>query len=109
VKITRHQLLALLKSLPMIRFALMLGGGGVATVLTGWIQIWLLHGSKFPNDTAVWLARVQGAVWLGLAAWAVIALVMLALAFGRAGKLRFRAAGIEADVDFDTSHSTEGS
>lgn len=107
MKITPHQVLNLLKSLPLIRFALMLGGGVVATLGVGHVQLWLLHG-RFPDAETVWLARIQGAVWLGLAATAIVAIVMVTLAFGRAGKLGVKAAGVEIDVDFDNPDHPSG-
>lgn len=102
IKIRPAQILHLLKSLPLIRFALMLGGGVVATIGVGHVQLWLLH-SRFPDAESVWLARIQGAVWLGLAATGIVAIVMITLAFGRAGKVGVKAGGVELDVDFDNT------
>lgn len=90
----------LLKALPMVRFALSLGGGAVATVAMGHIQWWLLHG-RFPPMESVWLARINGAVSLGLAAAAIIGVVMVALAFGRVGRVAVNAGAVSVDLDFD--------
>lgn len=100
IRIKPGQLFALLKALPMIRFALMLGGGLVATALAAHVQAWLLHG-PFPDAETVWLARIHGATWMGLASTGIVALVMVTLAFGRAGRVGVKAGGVELDVDFD--------
>lgn len=98
----RAQIFALLKALPMVRFALMLGGGIVATIGAGHVQLWLMGGKQFPAAEAVWLARIQGAVWMGLGSLLIVALVMVALTFGPAGKLGIKApGGLELDLDFD--------
>ena len=62
MRISQAQLFAVLKSLPMIRFALMLGGGGVATAGVAAVLLWLLGSGKFPPAEAVWLARINGAL-----------------------------------------------
>ena len=90
----------LLKALPMVRFALSLGGGAVATVAMGHIQWWLLH-ERFPPAESIWLARINGAVSLGLAAAAIIGVVMVALAFGRVGRVAVNAGAVSVDLDFD--------
>lgn len=98
-----EQVWALLKSLPGIRFALMLGGGAVSTAGVASVLIWLQGAGGFPSAEAVWLARINGVVALGLGMTVIVALVMVMLAFGRAGKLSIRGpAGVGADLDFDT-------
>lgn len=104
--VTKAQIFAVLRSLPLIRFALMLGGGVVASVAAGHVQVWLLH-ARFPASEAVWLARINGAVLMGLGALMIIAVVMVALAFGRAGKLGVKAGGVELDIDFDNSEPSK--
>lgn len=107
---TRAQLFALLKSLPLIRFALMLGGGGVATAGVASVLVWLQSAGKFPTTEAVWLARIQGVVALGLAMTAIVAVVMVTLAFGRAGRVAVRGpGGLELDLDFDNPEPPTGS
>ncbi|HAJ02613.1 MULTISPECIES: hypothetical protein [unclassified Brevundimonas] len=106
IRLKSGQLFGLLKALPMIRFALMLGGGMVATALAAHVQWWLQHG-RFPEAESVWLARIQGATWMGLASTFIVALVMVTLAFGRAGRLGVKAGGIELDVDFDKPEEPE--
>ncbi|WP_292066022.1 hypothetical protein [Brevundimonas sp. UBA7664] len=105
MKVTQAQFFGFLKALPLVRFALMLGGGLVATIGVAHVQLWLLGHRGFPNLESVWLARVQGAVALGLAATAIIAIVMVTLAFGKAGRVGFKGAGFEVDVDFDEPDS----
>ncbi len=105
----RAQIFALLKSLPMIRFALMLGGGGVATIGVASVLIWLQGGGKFPAAEAIWLARINGAVALGLAMTAIVAIVMVTLAFGRAGRPGVKGpGGLELDLDFDNPDPPKG-
>lgn len=108
MNITRAQLFGILKSLPMIRFALMLGGGGVATAGVASVLLWLMGGGKFPTAESVWLARVNGAVAIGLAMTAIVAIVMVTLAFGRAGRLGVKAGGVELDLDFDNPDAPPG-
>ncbi len=98
----------LLKALPMVRFALMLGGGGVATLARAHIQFWLLH-AAFPPAESIWLARITGAVSLGLAAAAIIGVVMVALAFGRVGRVAVNAGAVSVDLDFDGDGPGPGS
>ena len=105
MKLTHVQVFGFLKALPLIRFALMLGGGLVATLGAAHVQLWLLGHRGFPNIESVWLARIQGAVVLGLAASGIIALVMVTLAFGKAGRLGVKGGGFEVDVDFDEHDS----
>jgi len=102
----KRQIFALLKSLPLIRFALMLGGGVTATAGVASVLSWLLGLGRFPSQEAVWLARIQGAVALGLAMTAIVAVVMVTLAFGRAGRLGVKGpGGLELDLDFDNPDS----
>ncbi len=96
----------LLKALPLVRFALMLGGGGVATLALAHVQLWLLH-AVFPPAESIWLARINGAVSLGLASAAVIGVVMVALAFGRVGRVAVNAGAVSVDLDFDDSDAPE--
>ena len=106
---TRAQLFALLKSLPLIRFALMLGGGGVATIGVATVLAWLQGLGKFPATEAIWLARINGVVALGLAMTVIVAVVMVTLAFGRAGRVSVKApGGVELDLDFDTQDPPPG-
>lgn len=99
---TRQQIFALLKSLPMIRFALMLGGGAVSTIGVGAVLAWLMGLADFPSAESIWLARIQAAAALGLAMTAIVAVVMVTLAFGRAGRLGVKGpGGLELDLDFD--------
>lgn len=90
----------LLKALPLVRFALMLGGGGVATIFLAHVQLWLQH-AIFPATESIWLARINGAVSLGLASAAIIGVVMVALAFGRVGRVAVNAGAVSVDLDFD--------
>lgn len=100
------QIFAIARTLPVIRFALMLGGGGVATAGVAMILLWLQWLGGFPATDAVWLARIQGVVWIALGLVAIMGLVMVMLAFGRVGKLSLRGpGGVGADLDFDTRES----
>lgn len=98
--VTRRQVFSLLKSLPMIRFALMLGGGMVATSFVAWIQ-WLLGHGRWPATEAVAIARISALQWLGVGGLAIIAVVMVALAFGQLGKATVGVGGVQVDLDFD--------
>ncbi|RYG19584.1 MAG: hypothetical protein EON96_02690 [Caulobacteraceae bacterium] len=96
------QIFAIARTLPVIRFALMLGGGGVATSGVAMILLWLQWLGGFPATDAVWLARIQGVVAIGLGLTVMMGLVMVMLAFGRVGKLSIRGpGGMSADLDFD--------
>lgn len=100
MSIKRRQIFNILKSLPMIRFALMLGGGMVATGLVGWVQFLVGHGS-WPATEATAIARISALQWLGLGALAIIAIVMIALAFGQLGKATVGVGAVQVDLDFD--------
>lgn len=101
--VSRTQIFQLLKSLPLIRFALMLGGGIMATISAGHVQWWMARSAGFPDAEAIWLARINAMLWLGVGSLGLVALVMVALTFGRAGRVGVKAAGVEVDVDFDNS------
>ena len=98
---TEHILISALKGLPLIRFALMLGGGFIASLAVMHVQVWLAYESTFPHTDAIWLARIQGMTWLGMGAISVIVIVMITLAWGKVGRLSgtFGATTIEASFD----------
>ncbi len=98
--VTRRQVFNVLKTLPMIRFALMLGGGMVATAFVAWVQGLIGHG-RWPATEAVAIARISALQWLGVGALAIIAIVMVALAFGQLGKATVGVGGVQVDLDFD--------
>jgi hypothetical protein len=104
VTITRQQVFNVLKSLPMIRFALMLGGGVVSTGLVAWI-FWLIGHGKWPVTEGVAIARIGALQWLGLGGLLIIAIVMIALAFGQLGKATVGVGGVQVDLDFDNPES----
>lgn len=100
-------ILALLKSLPAIRFALMLGGGMVATVLVGIPLAVIADHAPWPAEAVVAVARIDALKFIALGALAIIAVVMVALAFGKAGKLRINGpGGIGGEIDFDDDEET---
>lgn len=101
--ITRQQVFNVLKSLPMIRFALMLGCGLVATGFVVWDQLLVGHGEWKATDAGVTiaLARIDALKWWGLSSHAIIAIVMIALAFGQLGKATVGVGGVQVDLDFD--------
>lgn len=107
IKVTPAQIFAVLKAMPLVRFALMLGGGVVAAIAGANVQLWILY-AEFPDLETIWLARIKGAVFFGLSSWAIVAIVMVMLAFGRAGKLGVKVAGVEVDVDFDNPDQPSG-
>lgn len=97
-----QRILAALKALPLIRFALMLGGGVVASISAGQVQYWLAFGRNFPNSEAVWLARIQAVAWMGLGSLAIVAVVMITLAWGKVGKINATLPnGANVNLDFD--------
>lgn len=98
--VKRRQIFNVLKSLPMIRFALMLGGGVVATSLVAWVQFLVGHG-RWPETEATAIARISALQWLGIGALAIIAIVMIALAFGQLGKATVGVGAVQVDLDFD--------
>lgn len=88
------KLLTFLRGLPLIRFALMLGGGMVATAFQAGaiLLLWLATGP----DT-----KINGFVYIGLANCAVTAIVIVALAFGRLDKLNLTVGGTTVELDFE--------
>lgn len=95
-----NKVIAALKALPLIRFALMLGGGLAATISAGLITAWLTH-STFPDAESVWLARVQAVAAMGLASMGLAAVVMITLAWGKVGKVTATVGGNSVDLDFE--------
>lgn len=104
--VTRRQVFEILRSLPMIRFALMLGGGVVATSFVAWVQGLIGHG-RWPASEAVAIARISALQWLGLGGLLIIAIVMVALAFGQLGKATVGVGGVQVDLDFDNPDNPE--
>lgn len=95
------RLINALKALPLIRFALMLGGGFVASVAVGHVQWWLSRREGFPDHEAVWLARIEAMKWLGLSATAVVIVVMVTLAWGKASGVKLTKGDATVELDFD--------
>ena len=92
--------LSALRGLPLIRFALMLGGGMVATAGAAWLIILIGHGRWF-NSEATAVARINGLTMLGIGCLVLIGIVLVALAWGRLDKLSFNVAGNSVDLDFE--------
>ena len=95
-----NKLVSALKALPLIRFALMLGGGVAATISAGFITSWLTW-SRFPDVESVWLARIQAVAAMGLASMGLAAVVMITLAWGKVGKVTATVGGNTVDLDFE--------
>jgi hypothetical protein len=95
-----EKIVAALKALPLIRFALMLGGGVMASIAAGMVQAWLAYG-QFPDSEAVWLARIHGVTWMGLAATAIVAVVMVTLAWGKASGVKLTKGDATAELSFE--------
>lgn len=99
---TSKQVFEFLKALPLLRFAIMLGAGIVASVnaalamaLLGFNWGWI---SKHPS---VAIEQMHGITYLGLAWIAVNAVVVVTIAWGKVGKLSANIAGNQLDLDFD--------
>lgn len=75
-----------LQALPLIRFALMLGGGVVATGGAAWV-LWLVGHGLWPTGEPVAIARINALMGLGMASMTIIVVVMFALAFGKISDL----------------------
>lgn len=101
-------ILAALKGLPLIRYALMLGGGVVASLGVANAFFWLGYHNKFPDAEAVWLARIQGVVWLGLAFCAIIFVVMITLAWGKVNGVSASVGAASFNLDFDDDDEGDG-
>ncbi len=96
-----HQaLVRALRGLPLIRFALMLGAGMVATAGAAWLIALIGHGD-WPSGEAVALARIESLTWLAVGTLALIGVVLVALAWGQLGKLNVTVAGAAVELDFD--------
>lgn len=89
-----------LQSLPLIRFALMLGGGMVASAGGGWMM-WLIGHGRWPSTEAVAIARINALTALGCGCLVIIGVVMIALAFGRVGRVAVTTAAGSLDLRFD--------
>lgn len=101
MKSAMKYLLAALQGLPLIRLALLLGVGVFGTVASSVAMYWLGYHGKFPDDVSIWEARIQGVVWLGLAAMSIVFLVAITLAWGKADKIRGSFGNVSVEVDFD--------
>lgn len=100
MSLNSRRLFNLLRSLPLIRFALMLGGGMVSTSLVAWILGLIGHG-RWPTTEAVAIARISALQWLGLGGLLIIAVVMIALAFGQLDRARLGVGQVSVDLDFE--------
>lgn len=91
-----------LQALPLVRFALMLGGGMMATGGVTWAYLLLGHGT-WPIGEAVALARINAIMLLGMSSMTVIGIVMVALAFGKLTDLNITtpAGSVSLKVDDD--------
>lgn len=87
-----------LKALPLIRFALMLGGGVTMTSAVAWVTAVIAH-ATWPE--AVASDRIDALKWIALGALVIVGIVMIALAWGKADRIRLNIAGNEVDVDFE--------
>lgn len=96
-----NRIWTLLKSLPLIRLALAVGGAIVASIGAAVVQGWIQFGDDFPNTEAVWIERIKGAVTLGMICLGIVVVVMIALAFGQMGRFQIRAGPVDVDLDFD--------
>lgn len=96
----RAMLVRTLRDLPLIRFALMLGGGMIATAGAVWLIAILGHGD-WPAGEAVALARIESLTWLAVGTLILIGVVLVALAWGQLGKLNVTVAGAAFELDFD--------
>jgi len=96
----RDTIINALRGLPLIRFALMLGGGMVATAGAAWLIILIGHGKWF-NSEATAVARINGLTMLGIGCLVLIGIVLVALAWGKLDKLSFNVAGNSVDLDFE--------
>lgn len=94
-------LLAALRALPYVRFALMLGGGLVATAAVAWIVGYLMRRLDRALPVEVLVVIAQGLVWIALAQSAVILIVMIALAWGKVGKISAGFGGANVEIDLD--------
>ncbi len=91
-----------LRSLPLIRFALMLGGGVVSTVGAAWLIALLgLNTGRWPSGEAVAIARINGLTMLGIGALILIGIVLVALAWGKLDRLNLNIGGNSVEIDFD--------
>jgi hypothetical protein len=87
----------MLKALPLIRFALMLGGGMVATFFVAWV-LWVLAHGHWPDSVAP--DRIAALSHIALASLLIVALVVVSLAWGQAERVKLNVAGNEVDLDF---------
>ena len=96
----REAVINALRGLPLIRFALMLGGGVMATTGAGWLIVLIGYGKWF-NSEATAVARINGLTMLGIGCLVLIGIVLVALAWGRLDKLSFNVGGNSVDLDFE--------
>jgi hypothetical protein len=97
-------LFRILRSLPMIRFALSLGGGVMATA---GVAVLIAIGGEprpYPRNlpAEVAIAAINGKTAIALALCALIAIVLIALAWGRVGKISGSFNGASLDIDLDS-------
>lgn len=95
-----------LRDLPLIRFALMLGGGMVSTAGAAWLIILIGHGKWF-NSEATAVARINGLTMLGIGCLVLIGIVLVALAWGKLDKLNLNVGGNSVELDFEDEKPVE--
>ncbi len=96
-------LFRILRALPMIRFALSLGGGAVASIGVAAVLLQTTPPVPYPRSlpVEVAVAAIQGKTAIALALCGIIAIVMIALAWGRVGKITGSFNGASLDIDLD--------
>lgn len=96
-------LFRILRSLPMIRFALSLGGGVMASCGVAFVLLRNNPPLPYPRTLPVEVAveALRGKTLIGLALCAIVAIVMVALAWGRVGKITGSFNGASLDIDLD--------
>lgn len=95
----RDAVFRLLKGLPLVRFALMLGGGMVATSGGVWLIAVLAHGRWLRTEAAD-IARINVLGMLGIGCLVLIGIVLVALAWGQLDKVKVSVGGNEVEADF---------
>lgn len=96
-------LFRVLRALPMIRFALALGGGFVASFGVAVVLLQTTPPTPYPHSlpVEVAVAAIQGKTVIALALCGIIAVVMVALAWGRVGRITGSFNGASLDIDLD--------
>jgi len=103
----RKAFIAALQGLPLIRFALMLGGGIMANAGAAWVFFTVARDHHWMRTEAVDIARLNSATALGLGCLTVVVVVMVALAFGKVSSVHVTTPAGSVNIEIEPADADD--